>query len=92
MTDQPIEHPDHRSLADDVRAALEATGVDLAVVAGDAHISPPDHRRGRWSAPGCDSDDDIDAAIGRAAEAFPAWRDTPAPRPRRSWSSAGASC
>ena len=69
-------------LADDVRAALEACGVDLAVVGGDAAsttaVSSPITGEPLVGAR-LHTVADIDAAIGRAAEAFPAWRDTPAP-------------
>ena len=66
------------TLADDVRAALEACGVDLSVVGGDALVSSPINGEPLVGAR-LDTAADIDAAIGRAAEAFPAWRDTPAP-------------
>ena len=66
------------TLADDVRAALEACGVDLSVVGGDALVSSPINGEPLVGAR-LDTVADIDAAIGRAAEAFPAWRDTPAP-------------
>ena len=69
-------------LADDVRTALEACGVDLSVVSGDARsttaVASPITGEPLLGAR-LDTRADIDAAVGRAAEAFPAWRDTPAP-------------
>jgi L-aminoadipate-semialdehyde dehydrogenase len=78
MTDPLTSTP----LADDVRTALEACGVDLSAVGGDAGsttvVASPITGEPLVGAR-IDSVTDIDAAIGRAAEAFPAWRDTPAP-------------
>ena len=70
-----MSHPD---LTDTVRAALEATGVDLEAVAGEAPIVSPITGETLF-ATRLDDDAAIDAAVGRAAAAFPAWRDTPAP-------------
>ena len=70
-----MSHPD---LPDTVRAALEATGVDLEAVAGEAPIVSPITGETLF-ATRLDDDAAIDAAVGRAAAAFPAWRDTPAP-------------
>ena len=65
-------------LTDAVRAALEATGVDLDAVGGHAVVHSPITGEPLFGTR-LDSDTDIDAAIGRAAAAFPTWRDTPAP-------------
>ncbi len=78
MTDTLTSAAPTSGLADDVRAALEACGVDLSVVGGDATVSSPITGEPLVGAR-LDTVADIDAAIGRAAEAFPAWRDTPAP-------------
>jgi aldehyde dehydrogenase (NAD+) len=70
--------PSTASITDDVRRALEAIGVDPASLDGDVPVRTPitgepiahTTRHGR---------DDVDAAIGAAAEAFLAWREVPAP-------------
>jgi aldehyde dehydrogenase (NAD+) len=74
----PISGSLSPSLSTDVRAALEACGVDLAAVGGDSTVASPITGEPLVGTR-LDSAEDIDAAIGRAAEAFPAWRDTPAP-------------
>ena len=70
--------PTTTSITDDVRRALEATGVDLDAIDGDAEVRSPItgevifHTRTH-------SDEEIDAAIAGAAAAFTTWREVPAP-------------
>ena len=78
MTDTLTPAAPTSQLATDVRAALEACGVDLSLVGGDAQVASPITGEPLVGAR-LDTVADIDAAVGRAAEAFPAWRDTPAP-------------
>ncbi len=68
--------------ADDLRArartALERCGVDAATLNGDKAARSPingaDLAELSWTTP-----DGVDDAVARAREAFPTWRDTPAP-------------
>ncbi len=70
--------PSTASIADEVRRALVAIGVDPGALAGDAPVRSPitgeviahTARHGP---------DRVDAAIATAAEAFLAWREVPAP-------------
>ena len=65
-------------LSETVRAALEAVGVDLAAVTGEATVASPVTGEPLLGVR-FDRAEDVDAAIGRAAAAFAQWRDTPAP-------------
>ena len=71
--------PTTEAIADGVRSALKATGVELAEIEGEAIIRTP-ITGGPLVGTRLHSADDIDAAIGAAAEAFLTWRDVPAPR------------
>jgi len=71
--------PSTETIADGVRAALKATGVELSEIEGDTAIRTP-ITGGTLLSTRLHSDDEIDDAIGAAAEAFQTWRDVPAPR------------
>ena len=77
MTTSPF--PSTETIADGVRSALKATGVELSEIEGDAAIRTP-ITGGILLSTRLHSDDEIDAAIGAAAEAFLSWREVPAPR------------
>ena len=71
--------PTTETIADGVRSALKATGVELSEIEGDAVIRTP-ITGGPLVGTRLHSGDEIDAAIGEAAAAFLAWREVPAPR------------
>ena len=66
------------TLAADVRRALEACGVDAASLSGELEARSPLTGEVLTTLPRT-SDEGVGAAVGRAHEAFPAWRDVPAP-------------
>ena len=70
--------PSTETIADGVRSALKATGVELAEIEGDTAIRTP-ITGGTLLSTRLHTDDEIDQAIGAAAEAFLVWRDVPAP-------------
>ncbi len=71
--------PTTESIADSVRSALKASGVELSELEGEAVIRTP-ITGGALLGTRLHSDDEIDGAIAAAAEAFLEWRDVPAPR------------
>ena len=72
------DFPTTDRIADDARHALEAMGVPAEALAGDVAVRTP--RTGGVIAPSVGpAPEDVDRAIGAAAEAFLAWREVPAP-------------
>ncbi len=71
--------PTTASIAEGVRAALQACGVELAGLEGDAAIASP-ITGGELVGTTLHDDAAIDAAIDAAAQAFVTWREVPAPR------------
>lgn len=67
-----------RSIAQDVKDALDRIGVDLAAVGGDAEVRSPITDEVIFGTR-IDSPEEIDRAIAAAAAAFVEWRDVPAP-------------
>ncbi|MFF0988861.1 L-piperidine-6-carboxylate dehydrogenase [Kocuria nitroreducens] len=66
------------ALAADVHRALRACGVDVDGLTGGLEARSPLTGEVLVTLPPA-SEEDVTAAVGRAAEAFPAWRDVPAP-------------
>ncbi|MFI7579281.1 L-piperidine-6-carboxylate dehydrogenase [Kocuria kalidii] len=66
------------TLAADVRRALRACGVDVDALSGELEARSPLTGEVLTTLPAA-SDEDVTAAVGRAHEAFPGWRDVPAP-------------
>lgn len=66
------------ALATDVHRALRACGVDVDGLTGELEARSPLTGEVLAGLP-LASAEDVSAAVGRAADAFPAWRDVPAP-------------
>ena len=70
--------PSAQSLHEQAHAALERCGVDRRLLSGSSVTHSPilgsDLANVTWQGAA-----DVDDAVARAREAFPAWRDTPAP-------------
>ncbi len=72
------DFPTTAEITADVLRALKATGVDTDAIAGDTEVRTPITGEIVLSLR-TQSDADIDAAVGEAAEAFTTWREVPAP-------------
>ncbi|HYI58561.1 MAG TPA: aldehyde dehydrogenase family protein [Microlunatus sp.] len=72
------EFPSTAEITADVQRALKAIGVDVDAVAGEVEVRTPITGEVIFSVRG-QSIEDVDTAVGRAAEAFGAWREVPAP-------------
>ena len=70
--------PTTAAITEDVLRALKATGIDPDAVAGDTEVRTPITGEVILKVK-THSNDDIDNAVGRAAEAFKTWREVPAP-------------
>jgi len=70
--------PTTAEITAEVLRALKATGVDTDAIAGDTEVRTPITGEVIFTVRS-HSADDVDAAIGAAAEAFTTWRDVPAP-------------
>jgi aldehyde dehydrogenase (NAD+) len=72
------EFPTTAEISSDVLRALKATGVDPDAIAGGTELRTPITGEVILSVRS-HTDDDVDAAVAEAAEAFTAWREVPAP-------------
>ena len=70
--------PTTTEITDDVLRALKATGVDTDAARGETEVRTPITGESVFSVRTCTSAD-VDAAVGRAAQAFLTWREVPAP-------------
>ena len=71
------DFPTTAEITSDVLRALKATGVDTDAVAGDTEVRTPITGECDLRRCAATPDDDVDAAIAEAAEAFTTWREVP---------------
>jgi aldehyde dehydrogenase (NAD+) len=72
------DFPTTAEITADALRALKATGVDTDAMAGGREVRTPITGEVIFSVRS-HADDDVDAAIAEAAEAFTVWREVPAP-------------
>jgi aldehyde dehydrogenase (NAD+) len=70
--------PTTAEITDEVERALKAVGVNAEAMAGDTEVRTP-ITGGVIFTVRIQTADDVDAAIASASEAFPLWREVPAP-------------